>query len=157
MPAYDAAAARLFDDAIEPSAVGYALDPSDPAVTRRALRERTRLADAVVRAHVVTVSSNVGVTGAGGAGWRLELHPIERLAGATPADADVELDVRRSDPAAGLLVSAEGRLAGIVLIAFVRQFAPSGAGDRAVHFHLTGDTKETVAAVRSAALLEDLQ
>jgi hypothetical protein len=95
--------AALFDDGIEPQAVGYALDPGVPPDLDRSLRERTQLGDGVLRVRVVTVSST---NDASGLSWRLELHTLERLAGNRPPPVDLPLDVRGGTPA---LSSRPGR------------------------------------------------
>ena len=57
LPAYAGHAAELFDDVIEPTAVGISLDVgADPRSDRR-LRERTQTGDAVLRVRVATLTA----------------------------------------------------------------------------------------------------
>src|SRR5262249_53133926 len=56
---YTGRATELFDDLIEPAAVGYqGADPGARPTADPKLRERTQTGDAVVRARVVTITSD---------------------------------------------------------------------------------------------------
>jgi hypothetical protein len=96
LPRYDRRAAELFDDAIEPSAVGYRLE-SIPSSMRPHLRERTLAADAVVRARAVTLTANHDEAANS---WQVGLRTIETLAGANPP-VTFTLQIRGTDPSAG--------------------------------------------------------
>lgn len=87
---YTGRAVDLFDDGIDPIAVGYQLEPGPAPATDARLRERVQTGDAVVRARVVTVTSKKEDSGRS---WQLGLHMIERLAGTGPLEADFTLDV----------------------------------------------------------------
>jgi hypothetical protein len=157
LPAYAGHAAELFDDAIEPGAVGYPSDQDGPPSADNRLRERTQVGDAVVRARVTTVTAKVEESGRS---WQLGLHTIERLAGAGPLDPDFTLLVAANDPAAGIVRAFEARLIGTQVIAFVREFAKAGAppgepGD--LRFHLAADSAEEKKAVTAAQLLEQVR
>jgi len=155
---YDLRAADLFDDAIEPAAVGYTLD-STPSSKRPHLQERTLAADAVVRARAVTLTSN---RDEGVGAWQMGLRTIETLAGSNPP-ATFTLQIKTTDPSAGVVGSNEGRIAGMTFIAFLREFAGDGAassgGDASaqLHFHVAPDSKDEVDAVRRAALLGEVR
>jgi hypothetical protein len=156
LPVYGDHAAELFDDAIEPSAVGYPQGVGDPAgnpMADKRLRERTQTGDAVVRARVTTVTSKAEE---GGPSWQIGLHTVERLAGSAPLESDFTLSVAPTDTAAGIVRAFEGRLIGTAFIAFVRQFArpgapPGEAGD--LRFHLAADSSDEQNAVKAALLL----
>jgi hypothetical protein len=152
---YDVRAADLFDDAIEPAAVGYTMD-STPSSKRPHLRERTLAADAVVRARVVTLTSN---RDEGVGAWQMGLRTIETLAGNPPAA--FTLQIKTTDPSAGIVRSNEGRIAGMTFVAFLHEFADdadaSAGGSAQLHFHVAPDSKDEVDAVRQAALLGEVR
>jgi hypothetical protein len=155
LPPYDRPAAELFDDAVEPSAVGYTLE-STPSSKRPHLRDRTLAADAVVRARVVTVTSDS--RDAAGA-LQVGLRTIETLSGANPPNSFTLL-IKNTNPSAGVVRDVESRIAGMTFVAFLREFAPApgpeeanGPGAAQLHFHVAPDSKDEVDAVREAALL----
>jgi hypothetical protein len=157
LPAYGGHAADLFDDAIEPTAVGYPQGvgdrPGNPMADKR-LRERTQTGDAVVRARVTTVTSKAEEHGLS---WQLGFRTVERLAGTAPIEQEFTLSVAPTDAAAGIVNAFEGRLIGTAFIVFVRQFARPGAppgepGD--LRFHVAADTADEQSAVKAALSLE---
>jgi hypothetical protein len=153
LPAYEGRAAELFDDAIEPSAVGFTWESDGaPAVPNAALRERVATADVVARMRVVTITSN-------GEGpdlvWEVGLRSLETIAGPRRTE-DVTLVVNPADRASGVLRATGSRLTGKTFIAFIREFTPSAASAETagqLHFHVAPDSKGELDAVRSAALL----
>ncbi|MCL2450176.1 MAG: hypothetical protein FWD17_14610 [Polyangiaceae bacterium] len=156
LPSYDAQSAELFDDAIEPAAVGYALE-STPTFKAPALRDRTLTADAVVRARAVTLtSSHEDASGS----WQLGLRTLETLAG-TAAPGSFTLEIKATDPSAGVIRASEGRIAGMTFVAFLRAFAePAKQREERsaqLHFHVAPDSKDEVDAVRKAALLGEVR
>jgi hypothetical protein len=160
LPPYDARAAELFDDAIEPEAVGFPLAVAGGQASDTLLRARTQAADAVVRARIVTVTSNPEDRGPA---WQIGLQTLETLAGARPPTETFSWLIRSRDPAAGILRAGEGRMVGITLVAFLRTFAltgplPSdGARGAQIHFHAGADSKKEVEAVRAAAALAEFR
>jgi hypothetical protein len=157
LPAYAGHATDLFDDAIEPTAVGYPQGVGDPAgnpIADRRLRERTQTGDAVVRARVTTVTSKAEDRGQS---WQLGFRTVERLAGTGPLENDFTVSVASTDPAAGIVHAFEGRLIGNAFIVFLRQFARPGAppgepGD--LRFHVAADTSDERNAVKAALALD---
>jgi hypothetical protein len=149
MPAYGGRGAELFDDAIEPLVSGFTMAPTMPAELDPELRERILAGDHVVRARVVTVTTQ---RAAGGAGWQIALHTLERLAGRSSPDADFTIDVAPTVPAAAVLRVFEDRLVGAEVIAFDRAFARRD-GSAEQHFHVTPVGEDRLRAVRSVALL----
>ncbi len=158
MPAYAGHAAELFDDAIEPAAVGYELDqaptPETPMSSNR-LRERAQVGDAVVRAHVTTVTSkdeNKGRT------WQIGLRTVETIAGSSSFPTDFTVEIESSGPSAGIVRAFESRLIGKTFLAFVREFARPGAdGDAELHFHLAPDGKPDIGAVLAAVKTDQVR
>ncbi|MBV9949883.1 MAG: cobalamin ABC transporter substrate-binding protein [Myxococcales bacterium] len=148
LPAYRGHAVELFDDTIEPRAVGFELERTAAPRADALLRERTQVGDAVLRGRVTTVTSKDEDKGRT---WQVGLHVIHRLAGKTPVGDDVTVELGPGSPSAGILRSWEGRLIGKSFILFVREFAREGsAGDSDLHFHLVRDGEEEAAAVRAA-------
>jgi hypothetical protein len=155
LPRYDAAAADLFDDAIEPAAVGIPLEArADPKGLH--LRALTVAADAVVRARAITLTSRHEE---GAPSWQLGLHTLETLAGSAPPET-FTLQIKGTDPSAGIVRSTEGQIAGKTFVAFLREFSDDDRshGDAAqLHFHVAPDSKDEVDAVRQAALLGEVR
>lgn len=150
LPAYLGHSTELFDDALEPPAVGFPMDASGNPLTDTRVRERTQTGDAVVRARVRTVTSKVEDRGHS---WQLGLHVVERLGGSGPLEADFTLAVAESDPAAGIVRAFDARLIGKTFIVFVREFTHPGApagepGD--LRFHIAADTADELKAVKAA-------
>jgi hypothetical protein len=153
LPDYSGRGAALFDDGIEPLAVGFALAPGPPPELDGDIRARTMLGDSVLRARVVTVTTRQESSGQG---WRIVLHTIEMLAGHRAPDADFVLDVGGTGSGARVMKSFETRLVGTVVVAFLRIFAqPEGKG--ALHFHLAQAADDELRAVRAASLLAEVR
>ncbi len=154
-PPYTGRSVELFDDGIDPIAVGYQLEPGPSPSTDAKLRERVQTGDAVVRARVVTVTSKKEDNGRS---WQLGLHMLERLAGTAPADADFALDVESTDPGAGMVKAFESTLVGATFVVSMRTFAHAGSpGDADLHFHLSADKADVLAAVKEATLLQQVK
>jgi hypothetical protein len=156
LPPYIGHATELFDDAIEPTAVGFPMDPGASPEGDTRVRERTQTGDAVVRARVRTVTSKVEDRGNS---WQIGFHIVERLGGSGPLEQDFTVPVLASDPAAGIVHAFEARLIGKTFIVFVREFSHAGApqGDPGdLRFHVAGDTPEEGKAVKAAVLLESV-
>ncbi len=153
-PPYSSHDAELFDDGIEPAAVGYAEDrPSTPQADSR-LRERAQIGDGILRVRVVTVTSKQEDSGPG---WLIGFHTLEKIAGASPPEGDFTLQVDSASPAAGIVRAFEGRLIGKTFLAFVREFARPASGEGRWHFHLAPDAKDQIDASRSAAALGEVR
>lgn len=147
---------------IEPGAVGYeGADPGPAPKGNALLRERTQEGDAVVRARVVTVTTDP--EGAG-TGWRIGLHALETVAGKRPPGDDFTFVVGGTSPAAGVVRVLDSRLVGHTFVVFVRGFvqAPptpgaASADGPALHFHFARDDKDELGAVREASLLGEFR
>lgn len=151
--AYSGRQADLFDDTIEPAAVGLDFDKGYTPRLDRTLRERAQVGDAVLRVRVSTVTAK---TDGPDATFQLGLHTVEKLAGKNPPPADFTVQINRSSESHGIMKNFESRLVGYAFIAFVREFA-NASGDREVHFHLAPDTKEVKGAVADAMALSELK
>ena len=150
---YAGDATQIFDDRIELTAVGYGADPIAAPLDEKRRRDRTQIADAVLRVHVLSVNA----TTAGGAnGWIIACHTIEQLAGKRPPPPDFNLQVDASAPAAGILRSFAPRLVSGTFIVFVEEFARSdGQPGSQLHFHFAPDNPDEVIAIKEAATAGD--
>ncbi|HEX4449127.1 MAG TPA: hypothetical protein VH044_20450 [Polyangiaceae bacterium] len=162
--------AALFDDAIEPIAVGYGsygtVDTSGSPKDDMLVRERTETGDAVVRARVVTLTSDPE---ANGAGWRIGLRVLEIVAGKRPPPGELTFVVGVTGPAAGIVRTMESRLVGTTFVVFVREFGratstePEGSDDHGddraaeLHFHFARDDKDELGAVRRFSVLAEVK
>lgn len=154
LPPYGGHDAVLFDDGIEPTAIGYPMSDGASPLRDNLLRERTEVGDAVVRARVTTVTSKQEDRGRS---WQLGFHALEHLAGSGPLDADFTLQVDATDPAAGIVKAYENRLIGATFVVFVREFARPGADEGDWHYHIAADQKDELDAVRAAVLLQQVR
>jgi hypothetical protein len=157
---YAGRATELFDDVIEPAAVGYGgADTGGSPKDNALLRERTQTGDAVVRARVVTVTSEPE---AHGDEWRIGLKTLETVAGKHPPEGEFTFVVQGSTPAAGIVRTLEARLIGSTFVVFLRQFerarkdAAEGSAAQ-LHFHFAKDDKDELGAVREASLLGEVR
>jgi hypothetical protein len=149
LPAYAGRASELFDDSIDPAAVGMDFDKGYTAKADPLLRERAQTSDAVLRVKISTVT---GKKDGPEATYQLGLHTVEKLSGANPPPADFTVGVSKTSESHGILKNFEGRLVGYPFVAFVREFVRPD-GDHEVHFHLSPDTKDVKAAVNDAVVL----
>jgi hypothetical protein len=68
------------------------------------------------------------------------------------------LHVNGDAAAAGVLRSLSGRLVDRPFIVFLREFAPAQGGSGGeLHFHLAGEDRDQLGAVRVAALLAQVK
>jgi hypothetical protein len=161
LPPYTGHVTELFDDVIEPAAVGYqgAIEGGSPR-DNAMLRERTQTGDAVIRARVVTVTSGPE---SHGDGWRIGLRPLETIAGKPPPDGELTFVVDGTAPAAGIVRMLEARLIGATFVVFLRTFGhvdqgmSPASGGRELHFHFAKDDKDELGAVREASLLGEVR
>ena len=150
---YSGRQADLFDDTIEPAAVGLDFDRGYSPRVDKVLRERAQVGDAVLRVRVSTVTTK---TDGPGVTYQLGLHTVEKLAGNHPPPTDFTVQIDKASESHGIMKNFESRLVGYSFIAFVREFAHPD-GEREVHFHLAPDTKDVKAAVGDAMLLGELK
>lgn len=146
-------AATLFDDRIEPAAVGLDLERAYAPRTDRVLRERAQVGDAVLRVRVSTVTAK---TDGPEPEYQLGLHTVERLAGKAAPPGDFTVRITKRSESHGIMKNFESRLVGYAFIAFVREFSEPN-GDREIHFHLAPDTNDVKGAVNEAMAMSELK
>jgi len=153
LPSYAGHETELFDDIIEPRAVGLELDRAGPPRSDATLRERTQVGDAVLRVRIETVTIHED-----GVDTRFDLgmKTLESLAGSHPPGTDFSVRLGKSSPSAGIVRSMATRLSGKTFIVFVREFIRAD-GDTELHFHVAPDDKEETKAVRDATALQTLR
>jgi len=135
----------LFDDSIHPAAVGLSLE-GGKAQDDPMLKSRAAAADLVARLTVTDVtSSEVGAKVI----YHLTLVAKEpTLLAPRIKDRTIDLVVRQSSPAFGIVSSLDNGLRNKTFIGFLRRFA--GEHGPELHWHLTADT-DAVAAIVSTA------
>ena len=148
---YQGQATTLFDDRIDPNAVGLADVQSKPRIDP-VLRARAQAAEAVARARIATVTVD---SAAGKPVYRLNLD----LGGGSIVrrgfnDEHVEISVRPDSPAFGVVKWLDTRLIGRTFVAFFHRYA--GPEEVMLKFHLSADDPEVLAAVREAATLREI-
>ena len=153
LPAYAGRAADLFDDTIEPAAVGLDFDKSYSPKADTTLRERAQVSDAVVRVRVSTVTSKKDGPEST---YQLGLHLVEKIYGSHVPGEDFNVQITKTSESHGVMKNFETRLVGYPFVAFVREFVRPD-GDHELHFHLAPDTKEVKAAVAEAVILGEVK
>lgn len=156
LPQYQGHATELFDDAIEPQAVGLEVDRTRPPKGDPVLRERTQTADAVVRVRITTVT---GKQEDSGPTYVIGFRVLDQITGPHPPPTEFQIRLSPRSPAVGIVKSFEDRLVTmkVTFLAFVRGFTKPDDVDGEIHFHLSPDTKEVLAAVMEAATLAELK
>jgi hypothetical protein len=137
----------LFDDAIDPAAVGLSLDGRSPA-HHPLLRARAQHADVAARVRVQTVT--VDTLGAR-TRYKLALQVgYPTLLPARLPDRVFELTIEPTSAAFGIVRTLDTTLRGRTFVGFLRRF-PGDEGPE-LHWHLTADTAEVAWAVQLAGL-----
>jgi hypothetical protein len=147
LPTYIAHETELFDDGIEPRAVGLELEAPDHPLHNPKFKERIEIADAVVRARVTTVTAREEDTGTA---YQVSLKTVEKLTGSHPPAQTFTLDIDRRSGAVGVLRNFNGRLVGMSFIVFLRAYVRPD-GDQEYHFHITQDAADVKKAVTETA------
>ena len=143
-PPYEGRSVEVFDDTIEPRAVGLNLDDARTPRTDPVLRERTQLAEGTARVSVVTVTGR-------GDGVDIEyvitVKVLDKLGGDLPDE--MAIYVGKQSPSLGIVKSFDARLGGKTFVAFLKEFRGPD-GEPRWHFHFAPDTKDVVEAVKEA-------
>lgn len=141
----------IFDDNIEPAAVGYTMDvPS--ARGDKFLRERALTAELVARLRVQTVTvETIGDDSTYHLGVQVAtptLAPNPRI-----EEKTLELVIRATTPAYGIAKALDQRMQGQTFIGFVSRFASADGSEIELHWHLAPDTADVAEAVKEAVAL----
>ncbi len=153
LPPYEAHQAELFDDAIEPRAVGLNFDESRTPQTDALVRERTQVGDAVVRAKVQTVTQK---RNGDDVEYQLGLQVLEKLSGEHAPTDEFVVPLDKTSPSAGIVRSLDARLGGKTFVVFLRQFKGPD-GEPRYYAHFAADSKDVIAAVKDAAALSEFK
>jgi hypothetical protein len=153
LPTYAGHATELFDDAIEPRAVGQEIDPANNPRADPLLRERAQVGDATLRVRVATVTAKQEDTGTT---FQIAFRIVEKLSGNYAPEEGFTVNVTKESPARGALQTFEGRLVGMSFIIFVRAFVRPD-GDQELHFHIAPDSKDVKGAIKDANALSELK
>jgi hypothetical protein len=143
---------EVFDDGIDPAAVGLSMEGPSPR-NDPFLKERALTADVVARVKVTTVTvDSVGDDSMVHLGILVGDPPLRTP---TIPDQRFELLIRPSGRAFGIAKAFDARLQGLIFVGFLKRFAgPDGEAE--IHWHLSADTPEVVAAVKDAVALAEL-
>jgi hypothetical protein len=147
LPTYGGHEAELFDDGIEPRAVGLELETPDHPFHNPKFKERVEISDAIVRGRVTTVTAREEDTGAA---YQVTLKTLEKLTGNHPPGETFTLDIDRRSGAVGVLRNFNGRLVGMSFIVFLRAYVRPDS-DQEYHFHITQDAADVKKAVTETA------
>jgi hypothetical protein len=152
LPLWQGHAVELFDDNIDPTAVGMSMEGPSPR-SDRFLRERAQTADVVARVKVSTVTvETVGDESR----YRLGVTVgLPTLAKAKIEDRTFELLIRPNSRAYAIARAFDSRLRGLTFVGFITRFAGPD-GEPEVHWHLSADTRDVADAVKEAVALGEI-
>jgi hypothetical protein len=152
LPPWDAHAHEVFDDNIDPAAVGLSLDGPSPRFDAH-LRERAQTSDVVARMRVQTVTvDSIGEQQTYHLGVQVGVPTITT---AKLPDRTFELSIKPTSPGFGIAKSFDSRLRGQTFVGFIKRFGGED-GEPMVHWHLAPDTAEVVAAIKEAVALREI-
>ena len=152
LPLYEGTEANLFDDVVEPAALGSGVEPEGDRRVDMPLRSRAQRADHVLRVRVATVSSRPT---SGDPAYEVLLKPVEAFTKRTVPET-ITLVVQKGDSSFALIKGHEGTLPGKTLVGFFKNFG-TPQGEVVQHVHLAADSASVVAAVKDALLLDELR
>ncbi len=153
-PVYADASKRLFGDTIDPAAVGLDMDRRPISLRDSILGDRIQAATWVGSVRVSTVSARDRADR--GEHFDVTLRIVERLTGKLPGEDSIVVQIDPMNDSYGIVKSFGERLVGKPFVGFFRNHrGPEGSA--VVHFHLAPDTPELQAAIRGAALLNELR
>lgn len=143
----------VFDDNIEPAAVGYTMDVP-PARGDKFLRERALSADLVSRLRVQTVTvETIGDDSTYHLGVQVAtptLAPNPKI-----QEKTLEFVIKATTPAYGIAKALDQRMQGLTFIGFVSRFASADGTEIELHWHLAPDTADVAEAVKEAVALAE--
>lgn len=141
----------IFDDNIEPAAVGFTMD-APSARGDRFLRERAQTAELVARLKVRTVTiDTIGDESTYHLG--VEIVPPVLVPNPRLKDTSMELVIRAASPAHGIAKALDQRMQGTTFVGFVHRFASPDGTETELHWHLSPDTADVLDAVKEAVVL----
>ena len=143
---------ELFDDNIDPTALGLSMEGPSPR-SDRFLRERSQTAEVVAYVRVQTVTSeSVGENTTYHLGVQVGTPTLTK-----PKIPDVTFDlvIRSTSPSFSIAKQFDAGLRGKTFIGFFHRFS-NEEGEPAVHFHLSPGTPEVAAAVKEAVALGEI-
>lgn len=152
LPRWEGHLRQLFDDNIDPAAVGLSMEGPSPR-SDPFLRERAQTSEVAARVRVQTVTvDSVGEQ----VSYHLGLQVgVPTLTEAKIPDRSFELSIKPTSGAFGIAKAFDARLRGATFIGFIQRFASEG-GETEIHWHLSADTAEVAAAVKEAVALREL-
>jgi len=152
LPQWEARSRMVFDDNIDPAAVGLSMDGPSPR-SDAFLRERAQTADVVARVRVQTVTvDSVGDLRTYHLGIQVGVPTLTK---AKLPDRAFELSIKPASSAFGIARAFDARLRGRTFIGFIKRFS-SPEGEVQVHWHLSADTAEVVTAIEEAVALREI-
>jgi hypothetical protein len=152
LPPWEGHAQEVFDDNIDPAAVGLTLEGPSPRLDVH-LRERAQTSDVVARVRVQTVTvDSVGDQQTYHLGIQVG---VPTLTAAKLPDRAFELSIKPQSPGFGIARSFDARLRGQTFVGFIKRYVTAD-GDPVVHWHLAPDTAEVVAAIKEAVMLREI-
>ncbi len=154
LPAYAGAPAELFDDSVEPSAIGLDFDQSFDPMKEPAFRQRLREADGALRVRIATVSSRTGTED--NPSFTFRLVPLEKLYGKYAPEVPFDVMISPKSSTLGVFKHLEHKLVGGTFVAFTKDYRlPSGESE--THVHLAPDTPAVKKAVSDLVALDSLE
>jgi len=140
----------LFDDSIDPAAIGLA--GSGARDSQRLLWARGREADFIVPVQIGTVNTD-------GHGPSLRYRLTLRVdgppvAGPRPPGNTIQVIIDQSNRSFGIAKAKDLDLAGTRFIAFLREFQQNGT--KQLHWHLARNGDDVVQAARKGAVLSEV-
>ncbi len=151
LPRWEGELRTLFDDEINPVAVGLAMDGRSPAADPL-LRLRAQSAEIAARMRVQTVTRDtVGARTSYTLTLQIGMPPL------LPLKLDVktiDLTITPATGAFGIVQSLEASMRGRTFIGFAHRFA--GVEEPELHWHLAADHAEVAQIVQEIAVLEEL-
>lgn len=152
LPLWQGTAADLFDDNIDPAAVGLSMEGPSPR-SDRFLRARAQTADVVARVRVNTVTvDSVGDDTTYHLGVQVGVPTLTKP---RIEDRSFELVIRPGGRSYGVAKAFDARLRGMTFVGFIGRFATAD-GEPEIHWHLSADTAEVAAAVKEAVALGEV-
>jgi hypothetical protein len=156
LPTYEGPQAELFDDAIDPTAVGLSLEDTRTPLSDDKLLQRTHVGDAVLRAKVLTITEKKDEREGSNIEYQLGFQVLEKLTGKYAPDGEFVVRLDKTAPSAGIVNSLGARLGGKTFVVFLKQFKDANNEPR-YYAHFSADSKDVLAAVQNALALEEFK